>query len=792
MAPDAAPPTKKAATIAPHRAIVGGPALRAKSLKFMMRRSPPTASTSGKTSLPADPYAIAADANPAKTALALVSGGVGGSRRANAVAWPALHVPNAAAARVGGTRIASGSIAPRAWVCGPLRERRGETRETRRHPPSLSLRGARGPAFVALGFAMRSSAGRVLDDKRLAEGFRARQHGGPHPLATSIGDVRPGSPRGGSPHPPPPAETRSRRRVIVHFDADCFYCQVEELRDPRLAERPWRSPKVPHRHRQLRARAAGLEKLMATSGSGACVRRWPSSAARSHPVSPVQSVRRLLALRHVQLGLDECWVDVTAGVDRRVRAAGPEADPPLVGHRHVAARLVSSSNPHRPMDVRAPAATTRTGTGADADVVDVDVDAVAPGRRRLRGAAIAAEAREALRLELGLRCSAGIAHNKMCAKLASGLHKPDDQTVLPRVETASTVAPLPLRALPGVGWATERALSQRGLRVAADARAATRETLCAWLGARVGAKTHDAAWGVDRDPVREKPPPAAVTCEDSFRACSSSDAVARVLAVLAPDLVSRVDEEHEDELERNHPRRVGRSPTTLTVKWRLAAGVRASTREKRTRTSASVGMPASAADPNADLAARAVAIGAAALAVLRRGSARVQPDMFERRRVGVSTSTTGAPGVGAGRRRRRPPGWRVGRGRRRLGGGITTRRAHARLRWRRRWNGPRESANAASGDAEVSESGRRRNRGQRVRMCAGRAPREVATRATKTKRTTVRNSSPISRIPRRRLREESASRVEGEEVHQGFLYEKRVSIIGLGLKYGDPARALSP
>ena len=78
MAPDAAPPTKKAATIAPHRAIVGGPALRAKSPKFMMRRSPPTASTSGKTSLPADPYAIAADANPAKTALALVSGGVGG------------------------------------------------------------------------------------------------------------------------------------------------------------------------------------------------------------------------------------------------------------------------------------------------------------------------------------------------------------------------------------------------------------------------------------------------------------------------------------------------------------------------------------------------------------------------------------------------------------------------------------------------------------------------------------------------------------------------------------------
>ena len=503
---------------------------------------------------------------------------------------------------------------------------------------------------------MRSSAGRVLDDKRLAEDFRARQHGGPHPLATSIGDVRPGSPRGGSPHPPPPAEDAgSRRRVIVHFDADCFYCQVEELRDPRLAERPVAvTQKYLIVTANYRARAAGLEKLMATSEAR---RLCPEVALISgEDLTPyrrcAKRVRRLLARFGTceKLGLDECWVDVTAEVDRRVRAAGPGADPPLVGHRHVAARLVSSSNPHRPMDVRAnPDATTRTGTGVDVDAdvdVDVDVDAVASDERRLRvGAAIAAEAREALRLELGLRCSAGIAHNKMCAKLASGLHKPDDQTVLPRVETASTVAPLPLRALPGVGWATERALARRGLRVAADARAATRETLCAWLGARVGAKTHDAAWGVDRDPVREKPPPAAVTCEDSFRACSSSDAVARVLAVLAPDLVSRVDEEYEDELERNHPRRVGRSPTTLTVKWRLAAGVRASTRGERARTSASVGMPAIAADPNADVAARAEAIAAAAIAVLRREL----PPGFNLTCLNVGASgfrpsTTGAPG----------------------------------------------------------------------------------------------------------------------------------------------------
>jgi hypothetical protein len=47
-----------------------------------------------------------------------------------------------------------------------------------------------------------------------------------------------------------------------------------------------------------------------------------------------------------------------------------------------------------------------------------------------------------------------VACNKALAKLVSGLHKPDDQTVMPPPEAAAFVAPLPARALPGgaAGW----------------------------------------------------------------------------------------------------------------------------------------------------------------------------------------------------------------------------------------------------------------------------------------------------------------------------------------------------
>lgn len=53
--------------------------------------------------------------------------------------------------------------------------------------------------------------------------------------------------------------------------------------------------------------------------------------------------------------------------------------------------------------------------------------------------------------ETGFRTSAGISSNRMLAKLSSGLHKPDDQTVLLPSEAADFVSPLPLRAIPGVG-----------------------------------------------------------------------------------------------------------------------------------------------------------------------------------------------------------------------------------------------------------------------------------------------------------------------------------------------------
>ena len=55
----------------------------------------------------------------------------------------------------------------------------------------------------------------------------------------------------------------------------------------------------------------------------------------------------------------------------------------------------------------------------------------------------------------------------MLAKLVSGLHKPDDQTVLLPSAAEAFVAQLPLRAIPGIGRKMDQQLESMGLRTVA-------------------------------------------------------------------------------------------------------------------------------------------------------------------------------------------------------------------------------------------------------------------------------------------------------------------------------------
>lgn len=63
--------------------------------------------------------------------------------------------------------------------------------------------------------------------------------------------------------------------------------------------------------------------------------------------------------------------------------------------------------------------------------------------RRLRiGAHIATEMRRTLQEELGITCCAGVAHNKLLAKLVGKHRKPNDQTLLYTTQVPQLLASL--------------------------------------------------------------------------------------------------------------------------------------------------------------------------------------------------------------------------------------------------------------------------------------------------------------------------------------------------------------
>ncbi|XP_055376904.1 DNA polymerase eta isoform X2 [Condylostylus longicornis] len=69
----------------------------------------------------------------------------------------------------------------------------------------------------------------------------------------------------------------------------------------------------------------------------------------------------------------------------------------------------------------------------------------------LIGATIASEIRSKVKEKTGYECSAGIAHNKILAKLACGINKPNKQTILSLNETPKLLKNLPVQKIKGLG-----------------------------------------------------------------------------------------------------------------------------------------------------------------------------------------------------------------------------------------------------------------------------------------------------------------------------------------------------
>jgi DNA polymerase-4 len=158
----------------------------------------------------------------------------------------------------------------------------------------------------------------------------------------------------------------------------------------------------------------------------------------------------------------------------------------------------------------------------------------------------------------GLTCSVGIAPNKLLAKLASDLEKPDGLTILREGDLPARIWPLPTRALWGVGPKTEAALRELGARTIGELAGLPLEQLTGAFGAAHGEYLHRAALGIDESPLVAHWEPKSrgrdVTFEEDV---DDPERVARALRGLAEAVVA--------DLERH-----GLAGRVVTVKLRFA------------------------------------------------------------------------------------------------------------------------------------------------------------------------------------------------------------------------------
>jgi DNA polymerase-4 len=136
----------------------------------------------------------------------------------------------------------------------------------------------------------------------------------------------------------------------------------------------------------------------------------------------------------------------------------------------------------------------------------------------------------------GLTASVGVATSKAVAKIASDLRKPDGLVVVPPGTEAAFLAPLSLRALPGLGPAGERRLDGLGLATVGDIAATPVEILSARLGG-YGATLKALAQGEDPRMVSLPGMPKSISREVTFeRDVVDREALRRTVRTLAQDV----------------------------------------------------------------------------------------------------------------------------------------------------------------------------------------------------------------------------------------------------------------
>jgi DNA polymerase-4 len=249
----------------------------------------------------------------------------------------------------------------------------------------------------------------------------------------------------------------SVERAILHVDMDAFYASVEQRDNPQLRGKPV---------------VVGGDNRGVVAAASYEVRRFGVRSAM-----PMSEARR----RCPQL----------------IRVA-----PRMAHYKAVSTQIFEIFRDYTPLV-----------EGLSLDEAFLDVTA----SRALHGSAanIAGAVKQRILERTGLTASVGVAANKLVAKIASDLDKPDGMVVVTAENCRELSDPLPVSVIPGIGRQTLTRLHAVSIRTVADLRLAPDRTLEPIFG-RYTQRTRERAGGIDNRPVVADREEKSISAEDTF------------------------------------------------------------------------------------------------------------------------------------------------------------------------------------------------------------------------------------------------------------------------------------
>lgn len=247
------------------------------------------------------------------------------------------------------------------------------------------------------------------------------------------------------------------KRIIAHLDMDAFFASVEEVTTPRFKGKPI---------------VVGSEIIDGVGRGVVSTANYKAREYGIHSAMPISTAWRLSQKAKAEGKEEVIFLPVDFELYHKVSAHVSEII------RKYSNSVEQASVDEFYFDL------TPANTFKQAEVICKKIKA------------------EIKEKEKGITCSVGIAPNKLIAKIAAGVKKPDGMMLVEEKEIQNFLNPLGIRELPGIGPKTAEFLYKKDIHIISDLLKFSQQELKKMMG-KHGESIYYKARGIDDSPISE-------------------------------------------------------------------------------------------------------------------------------------------------------------------------------------------------------------------------------------------------------------------------------------------------